>query len=128
MKRSPEEIRLFNKMNASLPKELTIVPRSEWPDVPNPPNQLWRSRDFVVQIFIGPHAIRLTVNSTQAKETGGWEEGIQWTELQQIKKDVGYGERTAVEIYPKDSEIMNVANMRHLWIHKEELTFGWKRG
>lgn len=33
----------------------------------------------------------------------------------------------AVEIYPAERDIVNVANMRHLWVLPERLPFGWRR-
>ncbi|EOG1815585.1 hypothetical protein ACK3RA_000943 [Enterobacter hormaechei] len=47
--------------------------------------------------------------------------------LQEIKSAVGYGDRDAVEIYPRDSDVVNVANMRHLWITPEPIAFAWRK-
>jgi hypothetical protein len=30
-----------------------------------------------------------------------------------------------VEIYPRDRDIVNIANMRHLWVMAEPLALGW---
>ena len=41
-----------------------------------------------------------------------------WADLQRIKNEVrpdGH-ERTAVEVYPRDAELVDVANMYHLWV------------
>ena len=48
-------------------------------------------------------------------------------ELQDIKRQAGLGDYMAVEIYPKDRDIVNVANMRHLWVLRDPLQFGWRK-
>ncbi|HID9686324.1 TPA: DUF7694 domain-containing protein [Citrobacter amalonaticus] len=71
--------------------------------------------------------IRLTVNTTSIASSGRWKDGISWDALQEIKSAVGYGDRDAVEIYPRDSDVVNVANMRHLWITPEPISFAWRK-
>lgn len=46
--------------------------------------------------------------------------------LQHLRTEAGYADRCAVEIYPPDQDIVNVANMRHLWI-VEMPDFAWKK-
>ncbi len=58
---------------------------------------------------------------------GDWAANITWEELQAIKNRIGYADKTAVEIFPAEKDTVNVANMRHLWILPESLTFGWKK-
>ena len=42
--------------------------------------------------------------------------GISWDELQAVKNEA-YGEdETCVEIYPKENQVVNDVNMRHLWL------------
>ena len=56
-----------------------------------------------------------------------WKEGISWEDIQQIKTEVGLGALDAVEVYPRDVDIVNVANMRHIWVFKNRyLTFAWR--
>ena len=90
--------------------------------------RVWRSRHFVVQEY--PEAndvIRLTINRTSVNQTTlDWQDGITWDELQDIKRQCGYGDREAVEIYPPDNNVVNVGSMRHLWILPSLLRFSWK--
>ena len=79
----------------------------------------------MVQEFHEGKNIRLSVNRTMPGKDS-WLEDITWEELQTVKREVGYGDRLAVEIYPEDVNIVNVANMRHLWII-DGLDLGWKR-
>jgi hypothetical protein len=70
---------------------------------------------------------RLSVNIA-ARSGERWAEGITWEQLQQIKRQVGYGEFDAVEVYPDDDDVVNVSNMRHLWILEPgSLPFAWRK-
>lgn len=41
---------------------------------------------------------------------------IPWTDKQRIKDDLLGAERVAIEVYPARSELMDSANMYHLWV------------
>lgn len=43
-------------------------------------------------------------------------DGITWDELQEIKNVVLGDEVTAIEIYPAQSQLVNLKNVRHLWV------------
>lgn len=117
------------------PKALTPVPRDEWPRSTGsmtPPLEAFRSRDFLVQVFApqlheaSTVEVRLTVCRTTVKG-GTWADGISWDDLQRIKSEIGYGDRDAVEVYPADRDVVNVAAMRHLWVLRSPLTFAWRQ-
>jgi hypothetical protein len=44
---------------------------------------------------------------------------IPWKEKQRIKNELWGEEYTAVEVFPKESELVDAANMYHLWVFKE---------
>lgn len=95
------------------------------------PNSLliaaWRNKDWLAQLFYERGHHRLTVcRAALAPNRQRWADGITWDELMMVKRCVGYEHRWAVEIYPPDEHIINVANMRHLWLI-EEPPYGWKR-
>lgn len=48
--------------------------------------------------------------------------------LAQVYEEAGYGDRDAFEAYPRQADVVNVANMRHLWVLPEgELLAGiWR--
>lgn len=69
----------------------------------------------------------MTVNRTMINRAREWLEGISWDELMELKRYIGFGESYAVEVFPRDSDIVNVAAMRHLWILPEPLDIGWFR-
>ena len=48
-----------------------------------------------------------------------WRDGITWDELQRIKNECLGEDVWCVEVYPAQSELLDVANMRHLWVLDE---------
>lgn len=92
-----------------------------------PPQAAWRSRDFLCQVFIDGYQTQLSVNRTDLDNNGNWKADISWEELQWIKDSVGYADFDAVEVHPKKRDIVNVANMRHLFILNESLPFIWRK-
>lgn len=47
-----------------------------------------------------------------------------WWEMQRIKDELAGAERTAVEVYPPRAEIVDEADMFHIWILASPLAFG----
>lgn len=77
----------------------------------------FRSRDVLVQVFSEKEGIiRLSINRTDIKKNGQWEDGLTWDSLQYIKDALGFQECDAFEIYPRRDDIVDVANIRHLWV------------
>lgn len=71
---------------------------------------------------------RLAITRVQIdRYTGEYREGISWDALQQIKNETIGEDAWAVECYPPQRYVQNVANMRHLWILDDEPRFGWKQ-
>ncbi len=103
------------------------VPRDRWPSMAGlAPFQVFRSRQFCAFLYEENQQVRITVNRSELDAAGGWKDGITWEQLQWVKSQVGYGTFWAVEVFPPDSEIVNVANMRHLWI-VDQPAFGWRK-
>lgn len=91
------------------------------------PDELWRSRTFMVQIYYLPDGIvRMTVHRTEVVG-GKWKAGISWDQLQRLKRECGRGHLEAVEVFPPDDQVVNVSNMRHLFVLPERLPFSWRR-
>ena len=116
----------------AFPEQLTPLPPNEFPSVTPCPDYVWRSRKYLVQGYrennpAFPGLVRLSICYTKMRTGGGWEDGLKWEELQQIKRDVGFGDWYGVEIYPPDQDVVNVANFRHLWLMPTALPLGWKR-
>lgn len=49
-----------------------------------------------------------------------------WPETQRIKSEIAGHEATAVEVYPPQSEVVDQADMYHLWVLPGRLPFGLK--
>jgi hypothetical protein len=62
------------------------------------------------------HAAIRNLNSTD----------ISWAEKQKIKNELFGTERIAIEVFPKESELVDAANMYHIWLLPEgmDLPFG----
>ena len=121
--------RELERTNSKMPRELRLIPRHEWPNPDGPQRRVWRSRDYLVQEFDAPApaCVRLSVNRTTL--TGDrWNDNLTWDELQEIKAQCGYPMADAVEVYPPAGDVVNVANLRHLWVMRELQTFAWRKG
>lgn len=123
--------RHIRETSRNYPATMTPVPRSEWPSEFDrnsvPVVGCWRSRDFLAVGYLEkPPAIRLSVNRTLLRNDGSWVDGITWDELQAIKSECGFADRDAVEIYPRDVDLVNVANLRHLWILPATFALTWR--
>lgn len=118
--------------NLKYGEALQKVPKSQWPPFRPDPRfkvvEAWRSRTFLVQITAEKTGVeRLSISRTTVRDDGEFEDGITWDDLQRLKTECGRGDKCAVEIYPPDAEVVNVANMRHLWILDEPPVFMWKK-
>lgn len=112
------------------PPALTPIPREQWPDLDPYRLAAWISRDWIVQLYAegdpgGMSLRRMSVNRAALQTGGRFADGISWDELQTLKREIGYGDWYAVEVYPRDCDIVNVANMRHLWLLERPLDIGW---
>lgn len=118
----------------SQPERMTEIAREDWPQSAVDamrgsgilPERVWRSRDFFVTYFaLAGKLPRLTVNRVQLGEDGRWRDGITWNDLQRIKSECGFGAVDAVEVYPANKDVVDKANMRHLWL--VDAPFAWRR-
>lgn len=123
-------------------KRMELVPEEEWPFFPmweTIPVKVWRSADYLAVLYVQrtDGMRRLAVNSTRRtanrKRQSGtdWRDGITWDELQRVKNECLGEDVWCVEVYPPESEKVDVSNMRHLWpldeapatrFHKEAVT------
>lgn len=128
---SRSQRRELARQNAKLPKELQPVPLDTWPAVvaghPRAPRAVWRSRDYLVQMYeCPPPAIaRLSVLSTTL-QGDRWQDGLSWDDLQRLKAEAGFADAWAVELFPAADQVVNVANIRHLWLLPEAPAYAWQ--
>ncbi len=122
--------KFLRSKNQEWGESLADIPREKWPQsgCVVVPFRVLRSRRFLVMLFAEKGGVvRLSAVRTEVGAGGSrFADGISWDELQDLKQQAGYGERFAVEIYPEDHLLVNVANMRHLWILEAPLDIGWR--
>jgi len=116
---------------------MNLVPREQWPSFDRlrlPPVRVWRDLDFLAMLYEVPnHSLhgRLTVcRAAGVKIVDGhavYRDGITWDDLMTVKAACGFRDSWAVEVFPPDSYVVNVANMRHLWLLPEAPTFAWHK-
>lgn len=126
-----EQRRQLERDNAKMPVALQEVPRGDWPAAFLNSRRLLRvlrGRNFLVQVYEedAPALVRLSINRTTLSGDR-WAENIPWDDLQWCKAQCGYGGHDAVEVFPAAIDVVNVANMRHLWVMSEPLPFAWRR-
>lgn len=118
--------------SAAFPAELVEIPRHKWAPEQRAAREIkrvLRNNGFLVQVFEDGGTLRLTVQRTEwDAKVDCWRAGITWDELQDLKRQAGYGDRCAVELYPPDDKVVNVANLRHLWLLDEPPPFMWRQG
>lgn len=120
------------QQNRLFGSSLVEIPRKDWPksyiNQERSPTRVWRSRDFLVQFRVEPEcAGRLSINRTAIKSDGDWKDGITWDEINRLKSEAGFGSSWAVEVLPPDEDLVNVANIRHVWLLKEKPSFAWTK-
>lgn len=119
--------------NAKWPAHLVEMPRDTWPCNLANLCRVLRSRDYLVQIYRVHEAgrqlavYRMSVNSTSVDAAANrWTNSrLDWDTLQRLKREAGYGDMWAVEVFPPDQEVINVSNMRHLWLLAEKPAYAW---
>lgn len=127
-----EQRRQLERDNAKRPLQLEEIPRAEWPESmasrPGGPSRVWRSRGFLVQCFTAPAPAlwRLSILRTSLKGDR-WTDNITWDEIQRLKAEAGLGDAWAVEVFPPDREVVNVANIRHIWILESAPSYAWRK-
>lgn len=60
-----------------------------------------------------------------SKETNWKGTEISWSEKQRIKNEIFGEDAVAIEVFPKETELVDEVNMYHVWVlHEFELPFG----
>jgi hypothetical protein len=129
LKLNRAERRAHAKRMAELPAKLMEILPHEWPSNLHDPKRVrvFRSRELLVQEFReADNIMRLSINVTRVGGNGRWEDGITWEDLQAVKDELGYADRDAVEVFPAQGDLVNAANMRHVWVLPYRLPFIWR--
>lgn len=109
---------------------LVEIPRDEWPAsarLSNAHDRILVCNRFFVQVHKPTPSghVRISVGRT-AHTRLRWKDGISWDDLQRMKNEAGFRDHDAVEVYPRESDRINVANLRHLWVCPQPLDFAWR--
>ena len=105
-------------------EELRQIEVWEWPELlmmDEQPAQVWRSSRYLVLIYLtdDPNVQRVGVlRSDGIGKDGDWLDGITWDDLQAVKAAIGRQESFAIEVFPPQSEVVNTANIRWLWVFR----------
>lgn len=122
--------RELRKNSLDLFHELRELPPEMWYEqvskIPEYLEKVYLSRSFLVQVYVEPDKPdRLSICRNGVDKDGNWLEHITWEELQHIKNSVGYSDYDCIELFPKECDVVNVANMRHLWA-VGQIDFVWR--
>ena len=119
--------------SAKFPAHLVLWEKKDWPEhaigMAKPDFiAVFRSREFLVQVFRGADPrvlVRLSIIRS-ALSGDEWKDNIPWEVLQRLKAECGYAMDDALEVYPAADDVVNVANMRHLWVMRNPVSFAWR--
>jgi len=108
------------------------VPKNLWPEGWNkhkhPPSIVYLSAHFLALIYPDDNYTRISIcRTSRMEDQSDWQDNISWEEIQKIKSECGYGQMDAMEIYPRDSDVVNVANLRHIWVSKKPIPCAWRK-
>lgn len=111
-------------------QEIDISKLSLPPDIDKKkPERAFRSNRFLAMLYPGDHPdieVRISVCRTAIRGDGEYVDGITWDELMMVKAECGYAYHDALEVYPALQDIVNISNIRHLFVLQEELAWKWK--
>jgi hypothetical protein len=124
-------IRKYKLECKSFPAELLAIPKFQWPKGDSYNSQcqgVWRSREYAVFAWMEPgkSCLRLTFQKTEIdRQTGRWRDGLTWDTMMKLKDEAGYGDHWAVEVYPPREHVVDVVNLRHIWLLNEKPDYAW---
>lgn len=118
---TPEYAKAAETENLKWDEKLAPVPKDQWPKMLLDAKEIWRSKYFSVVVFQHGPAERINVHRNTvdlAQKT--WEGNITWDELMEVKRQCGRGAKDALEWFPRDENIVNDGNFRHLWVFEDK--------
>lgn len=121
------------KRNALLQRERTLRQRGQWGD--------WEHLDFLpgsvgmtgwLPFITRGHRNRIFMVLDRDAEAGVRHLAVSslsgvrptWPEMQRIKDEIAGTDATAIEVYPPHEQIVDGADMFHIWVLRGRLPFG----
>jgi len=132
--RKAKAIRRTDRRQISMSTPLRCLKPEEWEgsikgSTKAVPVKVWKSSEFLAVLYNESGILRLSVNRAYLVEgSNRWDDGITWDELMFVKTQCCLHESWAIEIYPPIADVVDVANMRHLWILPSPPSFAWRKG
>ena len=127
--KSHKEIKLIKKyiseVNQRFSDKFVEIPSDEIKGCSYAPEKAWRNKNYLVYLYHDREFLRLCVQRTTIKDDGSFDDGISWDRIQQIKSAVGFGDYWGLEVFPADKALVNVSNIRHIWLFKDRPAFAW---
>jgi hypothetical protein len=124
--------RFLARESQKFSEEMQMIPYEEWPSIHKStelkckPLALWRSKKFMAQVVEEPNgSIRISINRTSINSKYEFIDGISWDDLQNIKNQIGFQDFDCIELYPAREDVVNVANIRHLFVLPESSIYNW---
>lgn len=111
-------------------EEMQQIPCEQWTSIHKSTKcktlALWRSKKFMAQVVQEPNgSIRISINRTSINSKYQFIDGISWDDLQNIKNQIGFQDHDCIELYPAQEDVVNVANIRHLFVLPETSFYNW---
>ena len=118
---------VMRKESANYTTEFVRIPSEEWVDPPVGLVMVWRNNRYLVQVYAQNDClVRLSICQAKLNADGSrWLDGLTWEDLQWVKNSVGFANNCAVEIFPPKKDVVDVANMRHLFVFEKPLACMW---
>ena len=111
--RTKEQAKEARRLLKLPPGQLEELDLSEFHDKPRGLERAWKNNRISVQLYRDPRCAYWRLSVARHDASGP---EFTWDQLQRVKNQcLGEG-IVAVEIYPAAGDVVNVANMRHLWI------------
>lgn len=106
------------------------IPKSQWKDKSESMKDVYISEDYLIQVHLDYGKFtRILVCSVWYQIKNGvpiYKDKIPWDDLMDIKNCIGFKDNWFVECYPPVSEVVNVANFRHLFLLDSPPEFRFK--
>jgi hypothetical protein len=119
--------RILAEETGKQPRTLRQVPKDQWPEI-RAFNlaDVWRSNGVLVQVYSEAGGFQRMSVCRALHNRDSWVDQITWDKPMQLKRELGRGDRDALVVFPADADIVNVANMRHLFFPPEPVAFKWR--
>ena len=119
MRASKSEGRRLQKLSWNSFQDVTIEAinkaRALNPESTYQPDQVLQNNKFIVQIFTGREVLGMPATKAMIRRSDSGT-AVFWSDLQRIKNEIFGTEAQAIQVFPRESELTDVANLYWLWV------------